>query len=134
MASNENPKTVLLSGDPVQYEAAAGGAVTPGMVVVYDGGDVVPGAGETLRVARERDFVGEGIDSEVPLGDQVPFYVARKGDRFYCFSAAAITAGTVLEANADGNLIAQDLGTAVAVALEDADGSVAVTRIKVEAI
>lgn len=136
MASNENPKTVLLSGDPVQYEAAAGGDVTPGMIVVYDAdGEVEPGAAETFRIARERDFIGEGIDDEIPEGDNVPFYVARKGDRYFAWTSADISTGDKLEADANGVLIAADAGVTIAVALEDVDGTDnGPNRIRVEAI
>ena len=134
MSSNETPKTVLLSGDPVQYEGTAGEAITPGHVVLYDGGEVEPGAAETLRVARERDFIGEGISSEIPSGDNVPYYVARKGDRFYCVMADAetLSAGDKVEANASGEIIEADTGVTIGVAVEDGDSDN--DRIKVEAL
>ena len=137
MSSADTPKTVLLSGHPIQYEDTAGAAITPGEVLVYDDGDVEPGAADTFRIARERDFVGEGIDDEIPSGENVPYYRGSKGDRFYAFLATGqnVSKGDALEANASGVLIAADTGTAIAAAAEDLNNtSGSPARIKVEVI
>ena len=137
MASNENPKTVLLAGDPVQYEGVADAAIVPGTGVVYGAGDEVsPGAAETLRIARERGFIGGSIDEEIPEGDNVPVLALRKGDRAYCLLADGgdVARGAALELNASGQLAAVDQGTAVAVALEAVAASGGPERIRVEAL
>lgn len=137
MSSADTPKTVLLSGDPVQYEAPAGAAITPGHILVYDGEDVEPGASAQFRIARERDFVGEGIDSEIPSGDNTPFYIGRKGDRFYAFLAdgESVEVGDKLEALADGTLADFDEGIAIATALETINNTSGdPVRIKVEVL
>lgn len=137
MSSAETPKTVLLSGDPIQYEDAAASAITPGEILVFNGGDVEPGAAEAFRIARERDYIGEGIDDEIPSGENVPYYVGRKGDRFYAFLADGedVSKGDTLEADTDGILAAEDTGTAVAVAAEDLNNTSGdPARIKVEVL
>jgi len=156
--SSNNPKTVLLSGDPVQYEGQvkAESKVTPGHFLIYDDGTVDAGAAKVARIARERDYIGKGIDEEIGAGENVPFYVGRQGDRFYCILAEGqnVDEGDKLQANSGGKLIewvesdtTKDTvdgtevvtevtfpGDFIVVALEDVDASAEDKRIRVEVL
>lgn len=152
--SSNNPKTVLLSGDPVQYEGQvkAESKVTPGHFLIYDDGTVDAGAAKVARIARERDYIGKGIDEEIGAGENVPFYVGRQGDRFYCWlkDGETVSEGDRLQADEDGLLVAhvegdttEDGGNvtsvtfpgdAVVVAREDKAASGDNARIRVEVI
>lgn len=136
MASNENPKTVLLSGDPVQYEDVLSGeaSVRPGTFVEYSAEGVEAGAAKTPRMVRERDSIGAGIDEEIEPEDQVVFYVHRRGDHVYALCTGDISRGDKLEANADGKLVPQDAGVAIATALESVDTNSDVARIRAEIV
>lgn len=136
MASNEDPKTVLLSGNPVQYEAETGDAVTPGIIIEYNSDEeIVPAAAESFRIVRERGSIGESIDTEIPEGDHAPFYVCGSGDRCYAFLADGedVSYGDELEANSDGVLAELDSGVGIAYALEDINNTSGErARIRVE--
>lgn len=137
MASPDDPKTILLAGDPQAYEDEAGADITPGEILVYNAGDLEPGAAETCRIARERGFIGDGIDDDIPDGETCPFFVGRKGDRFYAWLANGenVSKGDTLEANSSGILEAEDTGTPIVTAAEDLNNdSGDVARIKVEVL
>lgn len=142
------PKTVLLKGDPLPKEAvqASGQTITPGHLLErVANGEVQPHSGggslTPVRVAREMELVGNGIDTDYQDGDTVLYYHARPGDEFYMLLAAGetVTDGDELESNGDGTLVAQsgaEAGGKVVTAIEDVDASGASdpVRIKVEVI
>lgn len=137
MPSTTDPKTVLLSGDPIQYEEAAGASITPGEFLVYNSGDVEPGAATEARIAREEGYAGGAIGDDYAIGETVPFYVGGSGDRFYAFLANSqdVSKGDALEANSSGVLEAQSAGTTIAIAAEDLNNTSGdVARIKVEVV
>lgn len=104
------PKTVLLSGDPLFYEAKAkaGEAIKPGHLVEVVGGELRKHAnaskGGSTAFAREAAYVGDTIDTAYADGENVPYMVARKGDRVYAFleAGATVAQGDLLESNGLG--------------------------------
>lgn len=149
------PKTVVLKGDPIRKEAVAGGAITPGHLVIFDSsGDLVVHATEggdaQPRFAVEQEFIGDGITDAYADDDQVQYVVARPGDEIYAILAASqvVAKGDALSSKGDGTLkkhapqSINEAGSAtvtvqadaiVAYAIEAVTTTDAVARIKVEA-
>lgn len=143
-------RTILLKGDGVYKEAAAGGAITPGHLITYEtDGEVAVHAGAALNAfpmfALENDVVGKGIADAYATGDRCYFVVPQRGAEVAALvkhGEPAIVIGDLLESNGDGTLTKTTAPTVaignvrhiVARALEAVDnsgGSVPV-RIKVE--
>jgi hypothetical protein len=103
---------ILIMGDPIQKEAAAGGTITPGHLVQYSAADTVTvhgtaGGNARKAFAREWDIQGKGIDNDYSSGERVMYYVCRPGDEVYALVAAgasAISVGDALESAGDGTL------------------------------
>lgn len=113
MASNTDPKTVLLKGDPIGKEAisASGSAITPGQLIELTSGDEVQehstaGGNAQPIIARAEEYAGGSIDDDYAVGDTVPFYVGRSGDEFYAFLADGedVSIGDYLESDGNGDL------------------------------
>jgi len=144
MSSNDTPKTILLKGNPIRKEGAAGGAITPGHLlkrtstgtfVVHDSAD----AAVAKAFALEADLIGNGIDDAYAADDQVQVAYCRPGDEIYALlpaAAGAVVVGNFLQSNGNGCLKMLAGGTPIAVALEAVDNSGGATpaRIKVEVI
>lgn len=141
MASNK-PKNILLSGDPVVYEAVGSGAIKPGhLLKLQSTGKVAvhgTAAGAAAAIfAREEEYTGGGIDTAYADGDQVGYYACRPGDRVYAWLETGnnVAIGAFLESDGAGGLQLVSAGFPVAVALEavnNASGSQA--RIKVQVL
>lgn len=146
------PKTILLKGDGVFKEAAAGGAVTPGHLININssGAFVVHGTagGDAFPMfAVEDDIQGKDITDAYASGDQCFAVVPARGAEIYALvpaAASAIVVGDILESNGDGTLrkgaaaavTATNLRRIVARALEAVNNSGGGTpaRIKVEVV
>ncbi len=85
------PKVILLKGDRIQYEAIAGGTITPGMAVEAPS-TVTAQSGDAeikqLLVADFADFVGGDIADNYSSGDTVKYFRPYPGAVFYGFLAA----------------------------------------------
>lgn len=113
MASSDTPKTILLGGDPIAYErvSASGSAITPGQLLeVTSAGEVqehsTVGGNAQPAFARAEEYAGGSIDDAYAVGDTVPYYVGRTGDRFYAFlkDGEDVGIGTILESAGNGEL------------------------------
>lgn len=113
MSSSTTPKTVLLSGSPIQYEAvtATGSTIKAGeLVETTSTGELqehsTAGGNAQALFAREADYVGGGIDAVFKEGDTCPYYACNTGDRIYAFATSSqnITAGALLESAGNGAL------------------------------
>jgi hypothetical protein len=141
MTSSTDPKGILLRGEGRQREALSAVALTPGMLANLNsaGKLILPlHGGLAAYVVKEHDWTGKGIDDVFASGDQVPYYVAQKGDQFYGWQkdGVAVTAGALLMAHTDGSLQpVTSGGTPVARALQTQDttgGAAVIARLKVE--
>ncbi len=111
MASNDTPKTILLKGKPIQYEAVAAAAIDPGdLIMVTSTGAVqrhnaAAGVAEAA-FAREQEWAGGGISTPYALNDRVPYLVCSKGDEVYAFlqDEGNVAAGAFLESDGLGSL------------------------------
>ena len=115
-------------------EYNAGGAITPGHIVVLgSGGTVAVGAAKTPLVALEDELQGRPITEPFASGEPVQCWTPVRGEEGYCILATSqtIAVGAILEADASGHLIALNTGVAVAQALEAVTTTAAVARIKV---
>lgn len=140
MSSRTTPKTVLLKGDPMAYEAEAGGAITPGMLLALAAGNVVNAHGATsaarfpILVAREEEYAGGGLDTAYVQGDRVPYWHMKSGDMFYALleNGANVAVGGYLASNAAGALEAAGANYAAVQAMEAVNNtSGGLVRIKV---
>lgn len=145
MPSNTDPKTILLAGSPIAYErtSASGSAITPGQLIeVTSSGEVqehstAAGTEAQRAFARVEDYAGGSIDDDYAVGDNVPYYICKPGDRVYGWLATGndISTGDFLESDGNGDLQALSTGEPVAMALEDLNNtSGSPSRIKVEIV
>ena len=115
-------------------EYVAGGAVKPGHVVVLgSGGTVAVGAAKTPLIALEDELQGRAITDAFASGEPIQCWTPVRGEEGLCIlsTSQTIAIGAVLEANASGELIALNTGTAVAIAFEAVTTTAAVAFIKV---
>ncbi len=105
-------RKVVLKGTGIRNEDDAGGAITPGHLLDFDGsGDVVvhpiAGANAAPRFAVEQDLLGQDIDNAYASGDNVmheTLHVGQQVNALVADGAAAITKGDFLESAGDGTL------------------------------
>jgi hypothetical protein len=103
-------RTVILTGNElVQFDEddKAGAAITPGMIVNYNGsGDLVPhataGGQGVVRLAIEREEMGGGLDTVYAIGDTVKVGVCPPGVRVNILIANGVNVakGNFLEVGA----------------------------------
>jgi hypothetical protein len=133
MASATAHTIVLRSNNPNNsmervHEAPAGGVITPGMLLEWDGADVVAhsaaaGGAEGRKVALEYPWsdhgAGASIDHDYAEGETVGFIPGVAGDQFYMLLADGETAvkGSPLGSDGAGALA---VITAAATVLADA--------------
>lgn len=126
---------------PEQFEAPAGAALTPGMVAIASGGELIPhdtaGAGGFVYVAKEltANFAsGGGINEDYAIGDTAQAYIPESGDMYQMLVATAQTVpyDTALESNGAGLLVVQTTGEAIAYADEDAGTTSGTTAVRVK--
>lgn len=108
-----DPKTVILSGNPNRYEAVANAAITPGdLIELMTTGRVrkhatAGGVRPSRWFALEEEYAGGTIDTNYATNGQVHYAACHPGDRVYARVAAAapaIVAGDLLESAGDGTL------------------------------
>ncbi len=144
MASNTDPKTVLLSGDPLCREAisATGSAIDPGMIIeITTDGEAqehsTAGGNAAALFAREEDYAGGSISDTYAVGDNVPYMANRPGDQVYAFLATGNDAsvGDFLESDGNGALQVSTSQAVVCKAVEALNNtSGSNSRIKVEVV
>jgi hypothetical protein len=132
---------IALLGTPmITEEGEATEAITPGYIVEGQGSISISdddGTKIPMRVALERDELGDGIDDAYAIGDTVKVGHFHAGQRFYGFIASGqnITASDLLEAAGDGTLEGVASGVPVARAVESVNATnPGDTRIRVEVI
>lgn len=144
--------TVLLKGRGVQKEAAAGGAITPGMLINYTTSSTVvvhasADANAVPMFALENEDVGKDLNSAYASGEQTRFILPERGAEIYALlpaSAAAVVVGDLLASNGAGYLkktaaptvAITNVTSIVARALEAVDnsGGGSPVRIRVEVV
>lgn len=144
MASNDTPKTVILSGPAgigICQEALATVAVLPGMLLARSATGVKPHDVDSgianLHFAVEDGAQGRTIDDQYAIGEVVHFKTLVPGTKVYGLVAAgsaAIVVGDKLVSDGDGTLkklVAATGGTVVAEAIEAKDNSGGGTRARI---
>lgn len=145
--------TILLKGDCLYKEAAAGGAITPGhLVMVNSSGNVVVNTANVANVplpmfAFENELNGTGIGTAYASGERVTYIIPERGAEVYALvpaAAPAIVIGDFLVSSGDGTLkkdtapavAAGNVNRIVAIAKEAVDnsGGGSPARIKVEIV
>ena len=145
------PNTITLKGNGIRKEGVASGTITPGYLVEFGGANDLQAHSTAAANARkafavENELLGNGIDDDYTVGEQVHYAVFGTGEEVYALVAAAATAvtkGAALESAGDGTLRILTTDTAtddtqrdsvVAYALEAVDnsGGASEARIKVE--
>jgi hypothetical protein len=129
-------RTITLKGVPyIDEDGSAAVAITPGMLVDGVASISLQGTANApcRRVALERDELGDDIDTDYAIGDQVKVGSYSPGMRVYGWVASGqtITADDYLGAAGDGTYKAWSSGPYIGRALE-AVTAVALTRIRVE--
>jgi hypothetical protein len=125
------PNTIVLKGRPTRKEEIAGGAITPGHLIMRnsDGEFVVHGtAGQRAQpiFAGEDEMQGKDIDEAYAENDRVLGWYAHSGCEIYALvpaGAAAIVVGNPLESAGDGTL-------RLAAGLTDSSGGTANTTVQ----
>src|SRR4051812_32685059 len=135
-------RTIKLLGEPIQNEDdKAAAAITPGMIVTFDGaGNLIPHAtagGQAARAfAMEREGMGGDIDDVYAIGDTVKVGAFYQGCRVNALIANTVNVakGNFLEVGATaGTLRLFATGVVVARALESVNNtSGANARLRVE--
>ena len=151
MANSETPKTIILqlnerfSERPLfEAQVKASNSITPGMLIAFDSGDVIPAAaGPTYPlVAVENPYLtptygsSKAIDTDYGNGDPEPcrYFIPQRGDMAYCLLDAGENVGQgdllVVSGTTDGTLAGAGTidattvtGTLVAKAEEAVDNS-----------
>lgn len=110
--TKQNPRTIHLGGRIVEVnDVAAGGAITPGMLLLRYAGPLYKAHDAASIeavpvVALNPSMLNKGIDDAYASGDLVEAAVGEKGATFYMLipSGQNIAAGAMLESNGDGKL------------------------------
>lgn len=141
MTSATEPKTILLSGDPIAYEAVAvdSQALQPGMLgeITSTGAIQKQSSADVDLEAlfiRENELIGEGIDDLYADDETILYYIGRQGDVFYALLADSqtIAIGAKLQSNGSGGTLkAVGSGEGKFTAIDAVTTSGAVARIKV---
>ncbi len=130
-------KVVLLQGNPlVLEEFAASAAITPGMFLDIDSGELRPSAVTTAVarvVALEREELGDDFDVAYASGDQVKAAWCGPETLINALipSGQNLLAGALLECNAAGLLVAVSSGIPIAMSMEDSGAVLVQTRHRV---
>lgn len=103
---------VDLSGNSIQVEGTVGAvALTPGMLVAYDSSAELiahgSAGGNAQRLfVRENEFVGDGIDDDIAIGDTVQLAYFPPGGLVNSIlkDGQTIIKGDAMESNGDGKL------------------------------
>jgi len=127
---------------PEQFEAPAGATLTPGMLAIADGGELVPhdtaGAGGFVYVAKEltANFDGSGgLDTDYTAGETAQAYIPTSGDMYRMLVATAQAVGYDTALTSDGAGLLAVAGAEDAVicyADEDAGTTDGTTAVRVK--
>lgn len=122
---------VILRGDAKVKSGVAGAAITPGALI--DAGNeaaIVVHAGAGLNAektfALEQDYIGQGVTTNIVVGDNMQYASFDSGSEVACLiavGAGAIVAGDYLQSAGDGTLqkfVPQlvDVGATIAVTVQ----------------
>jgi len=136
-------RTIILMGEPkVSEDWAAGGAITPGMLVERNSSGLLvahatAGGAAAYDFAMERDEMGKDIDTAYASGDTVKVGHCHAGMRVNALIANAVNAAvnSKLESAGNGTLRVFTTGVIIAQALEAVNNtSGANARLRVEII
>ncbi len=124
-----NPRRIHLIGfDTRHEEGVAGGAITPGhLIMLDDTGKYIKNANDgdacEKLFAIEDALQGKSIDDAYATDDVVSFVIAKPGDVVFAFLGVgeACDPGDLLSSNGDGTLRAAASDVPIAVALESKD-------------
>jgi hypothetical protein len=104
-------RTILLKGDPVIEERAAGGTIAPGSLVEINSANAVvvhptSGGNAIPMFALEDENQGKGVTTNYSSSNQVRFGIFRPGDRVAAllYTGQTVVVGTKLESHGDGTL------------------------------
>lgn len=143
--------TIVLKGNGIQKEAVAGTVITPGHLLERSAANQVSvhstaGGNAQRFFAKENEVIGQDIDDNYPIGDNVIFESCYPGMEISALlpaGAAAVAVGDPLESNGDGTLKLHTLpsdaaGTTikhesvVAYALEAVDNSAGGSPVRIQ--
>lgn len=118
-------RKILIKGSPLQKEAVAEAAVTPGDLVELTSSGTVQrhstaGGAAARTFAREREMVGDGVDTDYAADDTVIYLACPHGTEVKARLSASqtIDVGDALESAGAGKLRALASGVIVARAAE----------------
>ncbi len=124
---------------PEQYEATAGAVVTPGMLAISSGGELIPhdtaGASGFVYVAKELTAnFGGGVDEDYAIGDTAQAYIPTSGDlyRMLVATGQTVVKDSPLESNGAGLLVVATTGDVIAYADEAAGTTDGTTPVRVK--
>jgi len=102
---------VILKRDCQEGEGIAGGAITPGHLIMRNSSNALvvhnKARGNCQKMfALENELYGGDIDTAYASGDRVPYFIPKRGDVVLCRIKASenIVIGDVLESAGDGTL------------------------------
>lgn len=133
---------VLLGMDSViqNEDDKAAAAITPGMLVAYDGsGNLIPhgtaGGNAARMFALEREEAGGDFDDLYAIGDTVKVGYCPPGVRIAALIGVVnATKGALLESDGTGKLRLLAAGTAIAQSLQALNNAAGVARLRVQII
>lgn len=129
-------RTIIASGEGLRYEYTAGGAVTPGDLIIVNSSNAAirhataGGVAESM-FAIENEIFGNGTNTDYATNDRVLAESCHSGMQVnvsIAAAAAAIVIGDQLESAGDGSLRKKAAGTALATAMEAVDNSAGGTK------
>jgi hypothetical protein len=133
--------TVKLLGEPIQNEDdKAAAAITPGMLVNFDGsGNLVPHAtagGNAARAfALEREEAGQDMNTVYAIGDTVKVGTFYPGCRVNAIIGVVnAVKGNFLESDGTGKLRVLTTGVPLARAIESLNNASGTARLRVEIV
>lgn len=139
--SSGKPSRIVLRGDSMRKEGAAGASITPGSLVKRNSSNawVLGSAADEVGpiFAVNPDHLGKDISTAIASGDRMVTYHANAGDEVYALvpaAASAIVIGDFLQAGASGTLIKRtSTNKILAIALEAVDNSGGGSAVRIRA-
>ena len=139
--AKDRTETIILTGDPIMSEGAAGGVITPGSLVRRLNATIVvqnlDGVAAPPTFAKENDIAGDDIEHDYAALETVLFFTAYGGMVVNAIlkSGENIDIGEGLISGTGGELKSAGALTPIAISLEDTGGATsAVQRLKVEIV
>ncbi|MBU2249824.1 MAG: hypothetical protein KKD77_23960 [Gammaproteobacteria bacterium] len=103
-------RTIVLKGEPLQFEDLADAAITPGFLIEITATGVkkhaTKGGAAAPMFAIENSLEGDEIGTDYDAGDRVQYVHARSGDEILAYLADGedVTKGSFLCSNGNGYL------------------------------